>query len=130
MDVTIKLIKENATVTEVDGVETIDWTPALKAAALEIQQLNAMLPDLAKDPIPCNPEAGQVELMLGDINTLPNEYGYVTARISKWRKLIIPKGISPTTFEFVFGQPVEDKQIGTDEEGNQVYETVSGGVIQ
>lgn len=125
VDITIKLPVENAVVT--DGV--VDWTPALKAAATEISMLNAGLPILTADPIPVNPDADQLENMIGDVVTIPNEYGYCTARISKWRKLIIPRGISPTTFEFVYGVPIEDKQVGVDEEGKPIYETVYGGVI-
>ena len=129
VDVTIKLPESNATVTMVDGEKAIDWRPALLAAITEIQALNAAIPELQNDPIPVNPDSEQIEGMMGDVLTPPNEFGYCTARISKWRKLIIPPGVSPTTFSFVFGTPVDDIQVGVDAEGNPIYVQVYGGTI-
>lgn len=134
VDIIIKLNEENYDETD----ELNPWRPALVSAALEIQQLNQILPEAqVSGPIPCNPEAEYIEGFLGDVNTLPNEYGYVTARIANWRKLVIPIGVTPTSFAFVYGTPVEDKQVVdengnpiTDEECNPIYEQVYGGTIQ
>lgn len=134
VDIIIKLNKDNYDVE--DSINP--WRPALVAAALEIQQLNAILPEVqVSGPIACNAESEYIEGFLGDVNTLPNEYGYVTARIANWRKLVVPIGISPNSFSFVYGQPVEDKQVVDedgnpvlDEDGNPQYETVYGGTIQ
>lgn len=81
----------------------------LADVALEIQQLNqAMAPLLVNGPIPANPESETVEGHIGDCNTPPNEFGYVTIAINAYRKLIIPPGLSTSTFSLVIGDPVEE----------------------
>jgi len=80
----------------------------LRDAALEIQALNALMSSLlVNGPLPCNPDSETVEGFLGDANTPPNEFGYVTVGISSYRKLILPN-VAPQSFSFVFGEPVED----------------------
>lgn len=106
-----------------------DWKPAILAAIAEVQALNEAIPALQADPIPVNPDAEQIENMMGDVMSPPNEFGYSTVRIDGWRKLIMPRGVAPTTFSLVFGQPVEDVQSGTDENGNPIYVQVYGGTI-
>lgn len=91
------------------------WIPVLHAAALEIQGLNAAMAALLPEPIPCNPDAEIIEEYLGLMNTVPTPEGYVTVRLP-YRKLIPPPGISPQTFSFVLGTPIED-----DADGNEYY---------
>ena len=126
VDIIVQFPIENATVAE-DG--TIDWKPAILAAIAEVQALNEAIPALQADPIPVNPDAEQIENMMGDVMSPPNEFGYSTVRIDGWRKLIMPRGVAPTTFSLVFGQPVEDVQVGEDENGNPIYVQVYGGTI-
>lgn len=96
----------------------------LRDAALEIHALNAaMEPLLVNGPLPCNPDSETVEGFLGDANTPPNEFGYVTVGISAYRKLILPN-VAPQSFSFVFGEPVEDV---TQEDGSIIE--VKGGTL-
>lgn len=84
----------------------------LRDVALEIQMLNiGMAPLLVNGPIPCNPDSEIPEGFLGDVNTPPNEFGYVTVRIEAYRKLILP-GVIPQSFQFVLGEAVEDGPSG------------------
>jgi hypothetical protein len=75
---------------------------------MEIQGLNAAMAELLPEPIPCNPESEIIEGYLGVCNTVPTEYGYVTVRLPMFRKLVPPPGVSPSTFSFVLGAPIED----------------------
>ncbi len=89
---------------------------------------------LVNGPIPCNPTSESYEGYLGDVNSRPNEFGYVTIRISNYRKLIIPSkvrldantelDVAFTNFDAVWGEAVEDVVVG-----DQVV-TVRGGEIQ
>ena len=117
---TIELNKANA-VTLPDG--TIDWVPALRAAALEVQQLDLLAKEGTSFPRPIgnNPDAmtrvtntdgtfgpwvGTVEGFLGAVNTPPSADGMVMVRTDKyeWINLrLIPA--MPTTFSFILGVP-------------------------
>jgi len=102
---TIELKKEFVEVNE-DG--TINWIPALKAAALEIQQLDALAdPETSfPRPIGSNPDSEQPEGFIGAVNTPPTGDGMVTVRIESYEWInvaLIPA--MPTTFNFILGIP-------------------------
>jgi len=90
----------------VTTVDVVDWLPALKAAATEVQALNAYSgTETFPTPIPCDPEATQVENILGT-NTPPDATGHVTVRVPNYNSLetsLFP--MMPTTFTFTFGLP-------------------------
>lgn len=103
MELIIKLNKNNAVV---NADETVDWTPALVAAAYEIQALNAYSgTEEFPRPIKSNPDAANVENFLGDFNTPPTpDRGMVTVSISdyEWIELnLLPA--QPTTFAITVG---------------------------
>jgi hypothetical protein len=103
-----------------------DVRAALAAAAQEIRQLNVAMGALLENgPIRSDPDSSTLEGYLGDCNT-PPVLGYTEVLILGYRKLIIPPGISPTTFQFVFGSAVET--VADPETGEPV--DVWGGVIQ
>ena len=122
-DIMIKLKKEYAVVTQVpettdtDGkaipaTESINWTPALKMAAMEIQGLNAYAQEGSPFPAPikCNPEATIPEGFIGD-NTPPNEEGIVRCRIVEYTYInlaFLPA--IPKTFDLLLGVPDETGQ--------------------
>lgn len=68
---------------------------------------------------------GQIEGFLGATNTPPSPTGYVSVSIPAYRKLILPQGVSPTTFSIVLGTPVDTI---VDVEGKPV--DVYGGTFQ
>lgn len=111
--------------------ETAYWLPCLVASAMAIQQLNALFAEqLIHGPLKSNPGATQVEGFLGDVNTLPNEFGVVTVVIENYAALKIPYLPAECPFALYLGDTSEKKQVGTDEEGNPVYETIYAGEIQ
>jgi len=107
MDLTLKL-NESYADTTADLHSDAYWKPALRAAALEVQALNVAMAELLPEPIPCNPDSEIMEGYLGDSCTIPTSYGYVNVRLMGFRKLIPPPGVSPQTFSFVLGEPIED----------------------
>ena len=111
MDITILLNRTFADTTQPINSDAY-WAKCLQAAAYEIQGLNAAMVDILPEPIPCNPDAEIIEGYLGVSNTVPSEYGYCNVRLPMFRKLIPPPGISPTTFSFVLGEPIEDNEHG------------------
>ena len=84
-----------------------DRINALKATALEIQQLNE-LTELKHDPIKCNPDSEIEEGYLGNCNTPPTIFGDVSISILNYRWLELPEEIIPKTFSFVYGKPVRE----------------------
>lgn len=120
VDLTIRLNPANCN-QAFQPYELAYWLPALKAAATEIQALNQALAQILPTPLPCNPDAAQAEGFLGDVNTIPSEYGYVSIRLINFRRLVIPVGVSPSTFSFVLGPPIEDAP-----DGSEIY---ASGVI-
>jgi len=108
--------------------ETGYWLPCLVASAQFLQQLNlALEPQLIHGPIPCNPVADHTEGYLGNINTPPNEFGVVQVRIENYAALKIPFLPPEAPFVIYLGDTSERKEIGTDEAGNPIYETVLAG---
>ena len=104
-EIIIKLNKANAT-QDAEGNVT-DWLPALRAAAAEVQAINDAYSgtDTFPDPIPCNPDAEQVESILGE-NTPPSEAGHVRAHVLNYNSLeydLFP--VQPTTFTYTWGNP-------------------------
>jgi len=85
----------------------IGWKPALKAAALEIQGLNAaqlvVLQGKPYDPIPSNPNADQIENYLGLANTPPNDDGRTMVAINRDYLQLEDLPAMPKTFSFVLG---------------------------
>lgn len=110
--------------------ETAYWLPCLQASALALQQLNTLFAEqLIHGPLKSNPAATQVEDFLGDVNTPPNEFGVVTVVIENYAALKIPYLPAETPFSLYLGDTSEKKQVGTDEQGNPIYETVYSGAI-
>lgn len=105
----IKLNRNNAVIGE-----TIDWIPALRLAALEIQDLNAYSGTTEfPRPIASNPDSVTVEGFLGCGNTPPTEdRGMVTVAIDEyeWLELDLFPAM-PTTFSFAIGDPPAGKII-------------------
>ena len=111
--------------------ETAHWIPVLQASAMAIQQLNVLFADqLIHGPLKSNPEATQIEGYLGDVNTPPNEFGVMTIVLENYAALKIPYLPPEVPFSLYLGDTSEKKEVGTDEEGNPIYETVYAGVIQ
>lgn len=88
------------------------WMDALKAVALEIEQLNQVFIANGLDPIPVNPSSVQAETFLGAGNTIPTENedlryaGLVTVAINEYDFIdlsLLPA--NPTTFFFIAGTP-------------------------
>ena len=119
------ITNEDGTTSEVE-IKQFDWIPALKAAAMEIQALNAYSGTEAfPTPITSNPEAmvwveevddeegnvtaghwqGNIEGFLGAANTPPTaDRGLVTVSVAEYDWLdtgLIPA--MPTTFSFTVG---------------------------
>ena len=85
----------------------------LKHAAMELEQMNSALSSiLVNGPILCNPNSEVPEGFLGNVNTPPNEFGYVSIVIENYRKLILPQGVAPSTFSIVLGDAVEETNGG------------------
>lgn len=111
--------------------ETAYWLPAMQASAMAIQQLNMLFAEqLIHGPLKSNPESETMEGFLGDVNTPPNEFGVVTVVIGNYASLKIPYLPAECPFALYLGDTSEKKEVGTDEEGNPVYETVFAGNIQ
>lgn len=73
---------------------------------------------------------GSVEGFLGNVNTPPNEFGVMTIVLENYAALKIPYLPPEAPFSIYLGDTSEKKEVGTDEEGNPIYETVYAGVIQ
>lgn len=119
----IKIDKALATVTTApDGSELIDWVPALRAVALEVQALNQLSGTVTfPRAISCNPDAvvwdtkldppgyaGSIEGFIGGVNSIPASDGMCTIIVEEYEWLdlgFLPAGVTPQTFTFVLGQP-------------------------
>ena len=110
--------------------ETAYWQPALVASAMAIQQLNPLFAEqLIHGPLKSNPEATQAEGFLGDVNTPPNECGVLSIVIENYASLKIPHLPAEVPFQLYIGDTSEKKEVGKDEEGNPIYETIFAGKI-
>jgi len=90
----IKLNKQNALVTDVDGTEVIDWVPALMAAASEVEMLNTLAGTPAfPRPFNYNKTAAHWEDAHTDIipeAIVPTCTGVVDVTINVLENLILP----------------------------------------
>jgi hypothetical protein len=124
MDLTVKFLEENADVTlGKDGAKTVDWKPAVIAAASELKAL--------EPSIKITPGAMQVENMIGDIMTPPNEYGYSTIRFGNVKRIVVTeeflKGL--TSCQIIIGDTTENKEIGLSKDNEVITIPVRGGDI-
>lgn len=105
VELIIKLNQANATPLNAEAT-VFDWLPALRTAAAEVRAINAYAgTETFPEPIPCNPDAEQVELILGE-NTPPSESGHVLVHILNYNSLesaLFP--VQPTTFTYTWGNP-------------------------
>lgn len=94
------------------------WVDALKASALEIEQLNSSLVSGGLVPIKVNPNSDTIEGFLGEVNTpptvsdSPSYDGLVTVRIKEYDFIdlsLLPA--QPTTFYFIAGTPPQSGTI-------------------
>lgn len=130
IQLTIQLKQEYAD-TNYTPQETAYWLPCLQAAAMAIQQLNTLFAEqLIHGPLKSNPESETAEGFLGDVNTPPNEFGVLTVVIEAYAALKIPYLPAECPFALYLGDTSEKKEVGKDEEGNPIYETVYAGEIQ
>jgi hypothetical protein len=99
MQIIIQPKKELAEILE---DETVNWFPAIKAAALEVQQLNAAF---GENPIYCNPDAERVEDIFR--STYPTEeFGLIKIDIPNYDSLWQSQfPAMPQTFWFIWGNP-------------------------
>lgn len=106
------------------------WWPVGRMAASAVLQLNKLFADqLIHGPLKANPESETWEGLIGDISTPPNEFGVMSARFDNYASLKIPYLPAEIPFILYLGDTSEQKEVGVDEEGNPIYETVLGGKI-
>lgn len=107
------------------------WWPVGRMAAMAVLQLNTLFADqLIHGPLNANPESETWEGLLGDVSTPPNTFGVMSVRLENYASLKIPYLPAECPFALYLGDTSEKKEVGKDEEGNPIYETVYAGEIQ
>ena len=95
-----------------------------------ISTSSILTPPRRHGPLNANPESETWEGLLGDVSTPPNTFGVMSVRLENYASLKIPYLPADCPFALYLGDTSEKKEVGKDEEGNPIYETVYAGEIQ
>ena len=111
VEMIIKLEKKHA----VETADGLCWNAALVNAAQVVAHLNQYSgTESFPNPIPVNPEAitcqdgvwtGNVEGVLGDVNTIPDAEGYTKVRINCYDVMDTTNFPAMPPFGMIFGKP-------------------------